>query len=284
MKILVIGSQGQLASELRAISSDYPNHELTFLPKEEIDITQAPDIEKKVRAVNPQVIINCSAYTAVDKAESEVDQAELINVRAVENLAMVSKKFDLHLIHISTDFVFDGLEKRPRVESDPSHPLSVYGRTKLEGENKIIASGVSFSIIRTSWLYSSFGNNFVKTMIRLGREKDQISVVNDQIGSPTYARDLAQMILERINGLIKHKNEIFHYSNEGEASWYDFAVETMNQKNLRCKVNPIPTVQYPTPARRPAYSLLDKSKIKSTLGIRIAPWKDSLKSCLSLLD
>jgi dTDP-4-dehydrorhamnose reductase len=284
MKILVIGSQGQLASELRAISSDYPNLELTFLPKEEIDITQAPDIEKKVRAVNPKVIINCSAYTAVDKAESEVDQAELINVRAVENLAMVSKKFDLHLIHISTDFVFDGLEKRPRVESDPVHPLSIYGRTKLEGENKIIASGVSFSIIRTSWLYSSFGNNFVKTMIRLGREKDQISVVNDQIGSPTYARDLAQMILESINGLIQHKNEIFHYSNEGEASWYDFAVETMNQKNLRCKVNPIPTAQYPTPAKRPAYSLLDKSKIKSTLGIRIAPWKDSLKSCLSLLD
>jgi dTDP-4-dehydrorhamnose reductase len=284
MKILVIGSQGQLASELRAISSDYPNLELIFLPKEEMDITQAPDIEKKLRAVNPKVIINCSAYTAVDKAESEVDQAELINVRAVENLAMVSKKFDLHLIHISTDFVFDGLEKRPRVESDPVHPLSVYGRTKLEGENKIIASGVSFSIIRTSWLYSSFGNNFVKTMLRLGREKDQISVVNDQIGSPTYARDLAHMILESINGLIQHKNEIFHYSNEGEASWYDFAVETMNQKNLRCKVNPIPTAQYPTPAKRPAYSLLDKSKIKSTLGIRIAPWKDSLKSCLSLLD
>jgi dTDP-4-dehydrorhamnose reductase len=284
MRILVIGSQGQLASELRAISLDYPDIELTFLPKEEMDITQALDVENKVRAVNPNVIINCSAYTAVDKAESEVHQAELINVLAVENIALVSKKFDLHLIHISTDFVFDGLEKIPRVESDPVHPLSVYGRTKLEGENKIIASGVSFSIIRTSWLYSSFGNNFVKTMLRLGREKDQISVVNDQIGSPTYARDLAQMILENINGLIQHKNEIFHYSNEGEASWYDFAVETMNQKNLGCRVIPIPTVQYPTPARRPAYSLLDKSKIKSTLGIRIATWKDSLKSCLNLLD
>jgi dTDP-4-dehydrorhamnose reductase len=284
MRILVIGSQGQLASELRAISLDYPDIELTFLPKEESDITQALDVENKVRAANPNVIINCSAYTAVDKAESEVHQAELINVLAVENIALVSKKFDLHLIHISTDFVFDGLEKIPRVESDPVHPLSVYGRTKLEGENKIIASGVSFSIIRTSWLYSSFGNNFVKTMLRLGREKDQISVVNDQIGSPTYARDLAQMILENINGLIQHKNEIFHYSNEGEASWYDFAVETMNQKNLGCRVIPIPTVQYPTPARRPAYSLLDKSKIKSILGIRIAPWKDSLKSCLNLLD
>jgi dTDP-4-dehydrorhamnose reductase len=284
MRILVIGSQGQLASELRAISLDYPDIELTFLPKEEMDITQALDVENKVRAVNPNVIINCSAYTAVDKAESEVHQAELINVLAVENIALVSKKFDLHLIHISTDFVFDGLEKIPRVESDPVHPLSVYGRTKLEGENKIIASGVSFSIIRTSWLYSSFGNNFVKTMLRLGREKDQISVVNDQIGSPTYARDLAQMILENINDLIQHKNEIFHYSNEGEASWYDFAVETMNQKNLGCRVIPIPTVQYPTPARRPAYSLLDKSKIKSILGIRIAPWKDSLKSCLNLLD
>jgi dTDP-4-dehydrorhamnose reductase len=284
MRILVIGSQGQLASELRAISLDYPDIELTFLPKEEMDITQALDVENKVRAVNPNVIINCSAYTAVDKAESEVHQAELINILAVENIALVSKKFDLHLIHISTDFVFDGLEKIPRVESDPVHPLSVYGRTKLEGENKIIASGVSFSIIRTSWLYSSFGNNFVKTMLRLGREKDQISVVNDQIGSPTYARDLAQMILENINGLIQHKNEIFHYSNEGEASWYDFAVETMNQKNLGCRVIPIPTVQYPTPARRPAYSLLDKSKIKSTLGIRIATWKDSLKSCLNLLD
>jgi dTDP-4-dehydrorhamnose reductase len=284
MRILVIGSQGQLASELRAISLDYPDIELTFLPKEEMDITQALDVENKVRAVNPNVIINCSAYTAVDKAESEVHQAELINVLAVENIALVSKKFDLHLIHISTDFVFDGLEKIPRVESDPVHPLSVYGRTKLEGENKIIASGVSFSIIRTSWLYSSFGNNFVKTMLRLGREKDQISVVNDQIGSPTYARDLAQMILENINGLIQHKNEIFHFSNEGEASWYDFAVETMNQKNLGCRVIPIPTVQYPTPARRPAYSLLDKSKIKSTLGIRIATWKDSLKSCLNLLD
>ena len=284
MRILVIGSQGQLASELRAISLDYPDIELTFLPKEEMDITQALDVENKVRAVNPNVIINCSAYTAVDKAESEVHQAELINVLAVENIALVSKKFDLHLIHISTDFVFDGLEKIPRVESDPVHPLSVYGRTKHEGENKIIASGVSFIIIRTSWLYSSFGNNFVKTMLRLGREKDQISVVNDQIGSPTYARDLAQMILENINDLIQHKNEIFHYSNEGEASWYDFAVETMNQKNLGCRVIPIPTVQYPTPARRPAYSLLDKSKIKSILGIRIAPWKDSLKSCLNLLD
>jgi len=284
MKILVIGSQGQLASELRAISSGFPHLELRFLPKEEIDITQVLDIEKNVRVYLPKVIINCSAYTAVDKAESEIDQAKLINVKAVENLAIVSKKFDLHLIHISTDFVFDGLENKPRVESDSVHPLSVYGRTKLEGETKIIASGASFSIIRTSWLYSSFGNNFVKTMLRLGREKDQISVVNDQIGSPTYARDLAQMILENVNGLIQNKNEIFHFSNEGEASWYDFAVETMNQKNLHCKVNPIPTVQYPTPAKRPAYSLLDKSKIKSKLGISIAPWKDSLKSCLSLLD
>lgn len=285
MNVIVIGSQGQLASELRHSISVHPmGFEFIFLGKEDLNILDSTGIDRHVAQYAPKFIINCAAYTAVDKAESETEQAYSINEIAVANLAIISKKYNIHLVHISTDFVYDGMKSNPYQESDEVAPLSIYGMSKLAGERAIQASGCRYTIIRTSWLYSSYGANFVKTMMRLGIERDSLNVVYDQIGTPTYARDLADFIVLHIAEFSNHMNEIYHYSNEGVASWYDFAHEIMKQNSLLCQVSPIPTSEYPTPARRPTYSVMDKSKIKSHYSITIPHWTDSLSRCLQELN
>lgn len=279
-KIVIIGSQGQLASELRLLQSEFSYLELHFFGKEEINIQDKADLALKIKSINPQFIINCAAYTAVDKAESDEQTAFDINEKGVQNLAVVSKELGVFLIHISTDFVYDGKKSTPYKENDTVHPLSVYGMSKLKGEEVIENSGVRFIIIRTSWLYSTFGNNFVKTMMRLGKEKESINVVSDQRGSPTYARDLAQFILKNLDRFSFYENQIYHYSNEGEATWFEFAQEIMILAHLPCRVFPIPSSEYPTPAIRPAYSVMDKTKIKEDFKIQIPHWKESLKKCI----
>jgi dTDP-4-dehydrorhamnose reductase len=227
------------------------------------------------------VIVNCAAYTAVDKAESEVEKAFLINDSAVENIAKIASKFSCKIIHISTDYVFDGFGNKPYEEGDLTNPISIYGKSKLAGEQHVIMLPNAM-IIRTAWLYSTFGNNFVKTMIRLGKEKKEIKVVFDQIGSPTYAADLAQVIIEilKLNNTGYFKPGIYHFSNEGACSWFDLASEIMFESALNCKVVPIETHDYPTPVKRPAFSVFNKAKIKKTFNISIPWWKDSLKICL----
>jgi dTDP-4-dehydrorhamnose reductase len=227
------------------------------------------------------VIINCAAYTAVDKAETDIENADIENRKAVKKLALISKELNIKLIHISTDYVFDGKNFKPYCEEFQTNPQGIYGKTKLDGENEMRDINPKNSIIiRTSWVYSSFRNNFVKTMLRLGKEKEFLGVIFDQVGTPTYARDLAKAILDIIPQIKNKKVEIYNYSNEGVLSWYDFAKEIMRMAKLNCKVNPIETFQYPTPAKRPHYSLLNKSKIKSTFNVEIPYWKDSLDECL----
>jgi dTDP-4-dehydrorhamnose reductase len=281
--ILVTGSNGQVGSEIRALHADYP-YNFFFTDRSTIDITDAAAVEKFIEANNINTIINCAAYTAVDKAESDEANADAINHLAVKNLALVCKAKNIKLIHISTDYVFDGKNYKPYTEEDTANPNGVYGKTKLDGEKALLHVAPANSlIIRTSWVYSSFGANFVKTMLRLGREKEQLGVIYDQVGTPTYARDLAHAILEILPNIKNEKPEIYHYSNEGVLSWYDFAKEIMRMAKLPCRVNPIETKEYPTPATRPHYSLLNKSKIKKDFGITIPYWKDSLDACLKTL-
>lgn len=282
-KIFVIGSQGQLASELKSIQNQSDRYTLTFLAKESIDILNQEAIRSHLKSESPDFVINCSAYTAVDKAETDQESAYAINETGVRNLAEICRELNVFLVHISTDFVFDGTKSMPYTEEDMVNPLSVYGRSKLNGELAIKEAGCQYIIIRTSWLYSAFGANFVKTMLRLGLEKDSLNVVSDQIGSPTYARDLAQFILDHLDQFPGHANQIYHYSNEGIASWFDFATEIMKQHHLSCQVNPIPTSGYPTPAARPAYSVMDKSKIKRDFNLTIPHWKESLQLCIERL-
>jgi dTDP-4-dehydrorhamnose reductase len=226
-------------------------------------------------------IINCAAYTAVDKAESEAELADAINHRFVAMLAKIAKRDDSKLIHISTDYVFNGQNHRPYVENDPTDPQGIYGKTKCAGEKAILdVSPKNTIILRTSWVYSAHGNNFVKTMLRLGRERETLSVIFDQVGTPTYARDLASAILDILPQINNGKPEIYHYSNEGAASWYDFAAAIFELSDIPCQVNPITTDQYPTPASRPHYSLLNKAKIKNDFNLKIPYWRDSLKECL----
>ena len=233
------------------------------------------------------MIINCAGYTAVDKAEEDIVNADLVNRKAVKKLALVSDELNIKLIHISTDYVFDGKNFKPYCEQFQTNPQGVYGKTKLDGENELLKINPKNSIIiRTSWVYSYYGNNFVKTMLRLGKEKESLGVIFDQIGTPTYAKDLALTIMEIIQHPkfnIQNSVEIYHYSNEGVLSWYDFAKEIMKMAKLDCKINPIETYQYPTPAARPHYSLLNKAKIKSTFNIEIPYWKDGLDDCLRRL-
>lgn len=282
--ILVTGAKGQLGSEIRALSVLYPQHEFTFTDRTTLDLSNLCKMENFFDDHTFDAIINCAAYTAVDKAESEKELADTINHRFVSMLAKIAKRNNAALIHISTDYVFNGEHHRPYIESDPTNPQGVYGRTKRDGENAILSVALSNTvIIRTSWVYSSFGNNFLKTMLRLGRERDTLGVIFDQIGTPTYARDLAQTILEILPRIKNEKPEIYHYSNEGVASWYDFAEAIFELSGVNCKVSPITTDQYPTPASRPHYSLLNKSKIKTEFGITIPYWRDSLKECLITL-
>ena len=283
-KILVTGSNGQLGSEIKALTNNDHNNLYFFTDRDSLDITDQETIKSFIATNRIDTIINCAAYTAVDKAEEDEANANAINHLAVKYLAEIAKEENIKLIHISTDYVFDGTNYRPYVESDPTNPKSVYGATKLAGEKAMQEINPANSIIiRTSWVYSSFGNNFVKTMLRLGKERDALGVIFDQVGTPTYAKDLAQTILDIVPQITNEKVEIYHYSNEGVLSWYDFAKEIMYMSKLECHIKPIETKEYPTPAKRPYYSLLNKAKIKKEFGITIPYWKDSVNACLKAL-
>ena len=281
LNILVTGSNGQLGSEIRELSINYP-YQFFFMDRTQLDISDTEALEQFILTHAINAIINCAAYTAVDKAETESEQSYAINAHAVNTLASLSKKHAIKLIHISTDYVFDGTHFQPYCENHPINPLSVYGKSKRAGEEALLeVNPTNAIIIRTSWVYSSYGNNFVKTMLRLAKERESLNVIYDQIGTPTYAKDLAYTILEILPKIDTKTVEIYHYSNEGVASWYDFAKEIISCANLTCKIEPITTEQYPLPAKRPYYSLLNKAKIKKTFGITIPYWKESLKACLS---
>ena len=278
--ILVTGANGQLGSEIKNLSSEY-NYNFFFTDRDSLDITDEKDIKKFIETNDINTIINCAAYTAVDKAEEDAVNADRINHLAVKYLAEISKDKNIKLVHVSTDYVFDGTNHKPYSENDSTHPNGVYGRTKLDGEKSMQEISPDNSIIiRTSWVYSSFGNNFVKTMLRLGKERNSLGVIFDQAGTPTYARDLAKTILEILPNIENEKVEVYNYSNEGVLSWYDFAKEIMRMAKIDCQINPIETKEYPTPASRPYYSLLNKSKIKKEYNIIIPYWKDSLDECL----
>ena len=276
----ITGANGQLGNELRVISNDYPDYNFIFLTRNDLALEQENAIEFFFKKHNPQYLINCAAYTAVDKAESEKNLAFLINGESAGKLASACKKYKCKLIHISTDYVFNGNSSVPYLENDPVDPVNVYGESKLEGEKKIMQNDSDSIIVRTSWLYSEFGHNFVKTMLRLMKERKEINVVNDQTGAPTWARDLAKAILEIVYAK-KWVSGIFHYSNKGRITWYDFARCIAEITESNCKVNPIPSSSYPTPAKRPAYSLLDTSLIRETYQIEIPEWKDSLIKCMT---
>ena len=284
-KILVTGSKGQLGSELQKLAGNYPGYRFLFTDIDELDITDASAVRCFFERERPEVVINCAAYTAVDQAEDHEDTARLLNAEAAGSLAAASGACDALMVHISTDYVFSGNAERPMTEEDDPDPVSVYGRTKLEGEKAVAANATRAVIIRTSWLYSSFGNNFVKTILRYGRERGTLNVVDDQTGTPTYARDLAEAILNLLPEMRDiRRAEIFNYSNEGITTWYDFALEIIAVKGIRCTVNPILTKEYPTRAPRPAYSVLSKEKIKQRFGITIQDWRVSLKECLKKID
>ncbi|AKF24215.1 dTDP-4-dehydrorhamnose reductase [Sulfurovum lithotrophicum] len=277
--ILVTGSRGQLGSELRELVNN--NAIFHFTDRSVLDITDQDAIKHFCLEKDIEVIINCAAYTAVDKAEEDEENADRINHLAVKYLAQIAKEREIRFVHISTDYVFDGTNFMPYVESNRTNPTSVYGRTKLAGEEAIRKINPDNTvIIRTSWVYSTYGSNFVKTMLRLGKERDTLGVIFDQVGTPTYARDLAQAILDIVPQIENKEVEIYHYSNEGVLSWYDFAKEIMKMAKLECKINPIETKSYPTPAKRPYYSLLNKAKIKETFNLEIPYWKDGLDTCL----
>jgi dTDP-4-dehydrorhamnose reductase len=275
--ILVTGSDGQLGSELRFLSNKYKSYKYFFTDKDELDICNINSLQKFVNNSKINVIVNCAAYTAVDKAETEPELAHKINFLGTKNLALIAKKNHCKLVHISTDYVFDGTKISAYNEEDNPNPQSVYGKTKLLGEKTLkIINPENCIIIRTSWVYSKFGNNFVKTMLRLGLDREEINVVVDQVGSPTYAFDLAQMILQIIPKIKNKKTTIFHYANDGFCSWADFATEIFKISNINCKVNPITTLDYPTPAKRPSFSVMNKSKIEEFFDLKIPRWKESL--------
>ena len=281
-KIIVTGSNGQLGNELKELESSYPGFSFLFFNREEFPVTDKDAVEEIFKKHQPAFLVNCAAYTAVDKAEAEQELATEVNGIAVGHLAAFCRKYKTRFIHISTDYVFNGRATQPLKETDETEPVNAYGASKLMGELLAQKNDPESIIIRTSWVYSSYGKNFVKTMIRLMNEKESIGVVQDQFGSPTYAADLAEAIMTIISSG-KWKAGIYHFSNDGVISWYDFA-ETIRQLiDSRCKVNQITTQQFPTPAKRPGYSVLDTSKIKSTFGIRGRDWKESLRRCVGLL-
>ncbi len=278
--ILITGTNGQLGSELKELSSNY-DYNFFFTDINSLDITNQEAIEDFIKINKINIIINCAAYTAVDKAESDEELVDKVNHLAVKNLAQISKNNSIKFIHISTDYVFDGTNYKPYLEDDKTNPQSVYGKTKLDGENAMCEiNPLNSIIIRTSWVYSSYGANFVKTMLKLGNDRDKLTVIYDQVGTPTYARDLAKIILNILPQIKSDKVEIYNYSNEGVLSWYDFAKEIMKMAKIDCQISPIETKDYPTPASRPHYSLLNKAKIKEKFNIEIPFWKDSLKECL----
>ena len=291
MVVLVTGANGQLGQSIQFIANQYPNVQFIYTDYQELDITNFESCHTVFAKYKPQFCINTAAYTAVDKAESEAEKAHLINVIGPENLAKVCKEYNTILLHISTDFIFDGTSTSLSMtngykETDIPNPQSVYGKTKLDGELAVQKNWEKHFIIRTSWVYSQFANNFMKTMLRLASERNSLSVVNDQIGTPTNAVDLAEVLMNIIQSSITNKPSpfgIYNFSNEGVCSWYDFAAAIFHQKGISIDLQPIPTSAYPTPAKRPSYSVLDKSKIKNTFNLKINDWKTSLQSCLNQL-
>lgn len=281
-KILVTGANGQLGKELQELSDEFLVFDFIFLSREELPIHDAGSVKQAFNKYAPQYCINCAAYTAVDKAETDQENAFLINGEATGVLASACKEFNTRFIHISTDYVFDGKATAPYKTDAATNPQSIYGESKLLGEQKAIACNDQTVIIRTSWVYSAFGKNFVKTMLRLMSEKTEINVVNDQVGSPTYAADLAKAILSIVSSGNWYPG-IYHFSNKGVISWYDFAVAIKELSGSHCTVNPIPSSAYPTPARRPFYSVMDTSRIVEVYGIEPEDWKSSLVKCLKRL-
>lgn len=280
VKVLVTGANGQLGSEIRKISGLFSEMEFCFTDVAELDITNSAKVAELLKGFQPEFLVNCAAYTAVDKAETDLETATLLNATAVGILAEQSAKVNCKMIHISTDYVFNGNGPRPYREDDPVDPQSAYGRTKLDGEVLCRKFNPESIIIRTSWLYSAFGNNFVKTMVRLGNERSELGVIADQIGSPTNAADLAHAILTIISSVRSVEKPlvsgIYHYSNEGVASWYDFTKAIFDIAGIKCLVNPIASEDYPSPVQRPSYSVMNKSKIKLIFGLQIPHWRDSL--------
>lgn len=288
MKILVTGAYGQLGNELKELSVNYPEWQFLFTDVDSLDISNEKEVEAFLHKEKPGFVVNCAAYTAVDKAETDAETARKINAQAPEILARATKRSETGFIHISTDYVFDGRAFIPYHESDSVNPQGVYGKTKLEGEIAVLKENNQALIIRTSWLYSAFGNNFVKTMLKLGQEREMLKVVYDQVGTPTYAGDLAQSILSIVdvyqNLPEKYVPGVYHYSNEGVASWYDFSRTIFELAQINCKVFPVLSEEFLTAAKRPHYSVLNKSKIKTTFNLEIPYWKDSLKICINKLQ
>lgn len=283
---MVTGANGQLGKEFGILAAAFPQYHFLLASRADLPIEDLETVKKFFEGNTIDYCINCAAYTAVDKAEGEREQAFLINATAAGSLATVCKAHNTLLIHISTDYVFDGNGTEPYKESGTVRPVSVYGQSKLKGEELVLQNNPAAVIIRTSWVYSQFGNNFVKTMLRLMKERESINVVNDQLGCPTYAGDLAAAVMEIIEkcSIFNIQHSIFNYCNEGVISWYDFALAIKELTSSNCIVNPIPTSQYPTPAKRPHYSVLDTGLIKKTFDITIPVWKQSLEKCLQLLQ
>ncbi len=279
--ILVTGANGQLGSEFQRLAESAPDYDFVFTDREDLDITNENSVKEYFRSKVFDCVINCAAYTKVDLAEEEGEAAMALNAGGVKNLAEASRKAASVFIHFSTDYVFDGNQSFPYKEGDKINPVTAYGLSKAAGEDYAKISD-KYLIIRTSWLYSVFGHNFVKTIARLAQNRDELRVVNDQIGSPTYAGNLAKAVMQILPALGNASGEsfpagIYHYSDEGACSWYDFACEIVRQAQIDCKITPVPSSAYPTPARRPSYSLLDKSKIKKTFGVEVNPWQKGLE-------
>ena len=282
MKVLVIGSDGQLGLEFQKISNSYDSLSWVFSTIKTLDLLKLDTINSFLNKINPSIIINCAAYTSVDKAETEPKLADIINHKAVDVISSWTSDNNKKLIHISTDYVFDGLSKIPLSENSITNPANEYGRSKLKGENACLKNDPNSIIIRTSWLYSSFGKNFLKTMIELMKKNKSVKVVNDQIGSPTYAFDLAKVIIEIIMNS-KNKSGLFHYSNEGEISWFEFAESIKDLYDLDCEIIGVSSKEFKTLAKRPEYSLLNKSKIKTTFNLEIPNYKQRLKNCIEII-
>ncbi|HYC40884.1 MAG TPA: dTDP-4-dehydrorhamnose reductase [Chitinophagaceae bacterium] len=278
-KILVTGANGQLGKELQEVCSAWPDYEFVFLPRQDLPLENFELVRATFGIQQPQFCINCAAYTAVDQAESEKELAFQINGESVGVLAAVCREHDCRFIHVSTDYVFDGKSSRPYQETDFTNPLNVYGASKLEGENQAFQFNIDSVVIRSSWVYSPFGKNFVKTMMRLMRERDQVQVVNDQTGSPTYAADLAAAIMDIIS-FAAWRPGLYHFSNSGEITWFDFALGIRQITGASCEIEPIASSRYPTTAMRPRYSVLDKTRIRETFGIALRDWKESLLACI----
>jgi dTDP-4-dehydrorhamnose reductase len=282
-KIIVTGSNGQLGTELRELSNSFPEYHFIFLTREDLSISDAAAFRKLMEEHRPAYLVNCAAYTAVDRAESEKELADLVNGTAVGELAALCLEHGTKFLHISTDYVFKGDQSDALKETDAVDPVNAYGASKLLGEQLALKQNSNAIIIRTSWVYSSYGKNFVKTMMRLMNEKAAISVVSDQIGSPTYAADLAELIMHIINSG-KWQSGIYHFSNEGKISWFEFATEIKRLIHSSCEVTPIKTEQYPTPAKRPHNSVMDKEKIQRTFSVSLKNWKESLQRCIDKIN